>query len=66
LIGNDVPSFNDPQHWQDRAAEARNVAELLDDEPAKQLMLRIADAYDNLAKRAEKLPLSSAPSKTEP
>jgi hypothetical protein len=55
-----MTSFNDPQHWQQCAAEARKVAELLDDKPAKQAMLRIADVYENLAKRAEKLPLSSA------
>jgi hypothetical protein len=43
----------DPQHWRDRANEARANAAKMDDPDAKRLMLEIAVTYDHLAKRAE-------------
>jgi hypothetical protein len=46
--------INDPKHWRDRAEEARAVADQLTDDFAKKQMLRIADDYETLAKRAEK------------
>ena len=40
------------QHWRARAAEARSVAEQMNDAHAKRVMLEIAASYDELAKRA--------------
>jgi hypothetical protein len=48
----DAPHFNDPEHWRQRAEEARVLAEQMNDETSKQMMLRIADDYDKLAVRA--------------
>jgi len=48
----DAPHFNDPEHWQLRAEESRVMAEQMNVETAKQIMLRIADDYDKLATRA--------------
>jgi hypothetical protein len=47
-----VPHFNDPEHWQQRAEEARVLAEQMKDEVTKQMMLGIALDYDRLAVRA--------------
>jgi hypothetical protein len=44
---------NDPQHWLDRAKEARALAEAIVDLEAKRMMLGIADNYERLAQRAE-------------
>jgi len=46
-------SINDPNHWLDRAKEARALAEQIDDAEAKRTMLKNADDYERLAKRAE-------------
>ena len=46
--------INDPKHWRERAEEARTVAEQLTDLDSKRRMLRIADDYEELARRAEK------------
>ena len=45
--------INDPKHWRYRAEEARALAEKLTDPEAKQLMLKVAADYEQLAKRAE-------------
>ena len=48
----EVSHFNDPEHWRRRAEESRVLAEQINDETSKQMMLRIADDYDRLAVRA--------------
>jgi hypothetical protein len=50
----DVPHFNDPEHWRQRAKEARGLAEQMSDETSRKMMLKIADDYDKLAARAAK------------
>jgi len=45
--------INDPEHWLERAEQMRTLADELDDEQAKETMLRIANVYGRLAKRAE-------------
>ena len=45
--------FNGPEHWRQRAEEARRMAELMSDIPSKEAMLRIAEDYERHAKRAE-------------
>jgi hypothetical protein len=44
--------INDPKHWRDRAEEARTLAEMMNDEASKQMMLRIAADFDRLAEHA--------------
>ena len=43
-------SINDPQHWLDRAKEARALAEAIADLEAKRMMLGIADDYERTAR----------------
>jgi hypothetical protein len=45
--------LNDPDHWRDRAKEARAMAEDMTDPVSKQKMLDVASNYEHLAKRAE-------------
>ena len=64
-----VSFINDPEHWRNRAEEARTLAEQMSDETSRQTMLRIATDYDRLAQRAAsraqgtspQLPKSSSP-----
>jgi len=46
LIAADV---NDPQFWQQRAKEARLLAERMSDETVKQTMLMVAEECDRFA-----------------
>jgi hypothetical protein len=45
--------LNNPDHWRDRAKEARAMAEDMTDPVSKQKMLDVAFNYEHLAKRAE-------------
>lgn len=44
--------INDPAHWHQRAQESRVLAEQMNDEITKEMMLRVAQDYDRLAVRA--------------
>jgi hypothetical protein len=46
-------SFDQPEHWRNRAEEMRRHAEDMRDLMAKATLLDIADQYDKLALRAE-------------
>jgi hypothetical protein len=43
---------NDPEHWRKRAKDMRALANEIKDPLSKETMLRIADDYERLAKRA--------------
>jgi len=45
--------INDPEHWRRRAEEARIIAERMTDATSRQMMLRNAEDYEQLARRAE-------------
>jgi hypothetical protein len=47
------PFANDPDHWRKRAEEAPRLADQISDLQAKAAVLRIAEDYELLAKRAE-------------
>ena len=47
-----VPHFNGPEHWHQRAEEVRVLAEQMYTERTKKMMLKIADDYEKLAARA--------------
>jgi hypothetical protein len=44
---------NDPNHWRDRAAEMRTIAERMKDQLSKEKFLRIMRDYEKLAEQAE-------------
>jgi hypothetical protein len=45
--------IDNPQHWRERAEEARRIADKLDDPIAKAAMLRIASGYEQIAEHAQ-------------
>ena len=48
-----MPPLSDVQHWRQRAAEARAMAEQITDSRARRRMLNIADQYEKLAADAQ-------------
>jgi hypothetical protein len=50
------PTFlNDLRRWRDRADEMRSLASETRDPESRTLMLRLANDYESLARRAERL-----------
>jgi hypothetical protein len=47
------PKIDSAQRWRQLAEEARTVADQLTDPEAQQIMLRIAEGYELLIRRAE-------------
>jgi hypothetical protein len=43
---------HDPEHWHDRAEDARRVAAEILDPISRRKMLNIAESYESLARRA--------------
>ena len=50
---NKLSTLGSGEHWHNRADEARSLADDMNDEISKQMMLQIADDYERLAQRAE-------------
>jgi hypothetical protein len=46
--------LDEPEHWRERAKEARNVVEQLTDPTVRAMMSRIAEDYERLAEHAER------------
>jgi hypothetical protein len=46
--------LDDPEHWRDKADEARAKADEMGDPEAQEIMRRVADEYDRLAKEVER------------
>jgi hypothetical protein len=44
---------HDPQHWHKRAEQVRKIAEQRASEAGRKAMLRIADLYDEYARRGD-------------
>ncbi len=46
-------TFNSPKQWRSRAQEARVLAKQMRDPESKLALLRVAESYEKIAKRAE-------------
>jgi hypothetical protein len=53
--------LDDPEHWHQRAEEARLVAEQLHDPVAKAAILRIAADYEQIAEQARQRAAGARP-----
>jgi hypothetical protein len=54
-----MPYFvNRSLHWHIRAKEARSVAVSIAEPRAREMMFEVAQAYDRMATRAEKHPIT--------
>ena len=47
--------LNDSRRWRDRADEMRTLASEISDPESRMIMLRLANDYESLARRAERL-----------
>ena len=56
----EVSDLNDPRHWLERAQQARKTAESINDPAPREAMLRIAEAYEQMAKRVQTRPFARA------
>ena len=50
----DPKRLDDPNHWREKAEEARAKAEDMADADARETMEHVAEEYDELADRAER------------
>ena len=48
-----MPDRLTPEHWRNRAAEVRALADAMSDQESREKLLRIAQDYERLAIRAE-------------
>ena len=48
-----MPDRLTPEHWRNRAAEVRALADAMSDQELREKLLRIAQDYERLAIRAE-------------
>ena len=55
--------MKDQQRWRDRADEMRSLASEANDQESRRIMLRLANDYELLARRAERFALDSQPNK---
>ena len=53
--------LSDPEHWRNRAEEARTIAEQMSTSEARESMTRIAREYDRLAEMLLKFLARSKP-----
>jgi hypothetical protein len=53
--------LNNPDYWLGRAEEVRVIAERMIDDDAREMLLRVADTYEGLAKRAEQRRIAKDP-----
>jgi hypothetical protein len=58
-----MPGEADPQHWRDRANQARAKADQMTDRRSKRMTLGLADFYERVAKQVEKRLLNTKKSK---
>ena len=58
--------INDPEHWLQRAEQMRILADEINDEQAKETVLRIANDYGRLVARAEQQKRVRPPNKERP
>jgi hypothetical protein len=56
-----IQGLNDAKHWHDRTASMRVLFDQIKDPEAKEMMLKLANEYDQLADRAEHRAARDAP-----
>jgi hypothetical protein len=57
--------INEPDHWRARAEEMRRLANQMNDSASRDAMLRIAEDYERLVKRAEDRTVGRLPNRTK-